>query len=481
MHELARMSARAVVAALRNGEVTPAAAIDAALERIRETDPVINAVPTLCEDRARRRASRLPTDRRDDPGYLHGLPVLIKDLTDVEGVRTTYGSPVYADHVPERSDIVVERIERMGGVVLGKTNTPEFGAGSQTFNKVFGVTRNPWDPSKTVGGSSGGAAAALAAGSAWLATGSDLGGSLRNPASFCSVTGLRCSSGTVAHGPRELAWDSLMISGPMARDIADLALFLDTMAGFDARDPLSRPRTPDPAGGPATYTEALDPEAWPARPRLRRVAWTTGFGYLPCDPEVAAITERAAGRFAELGADVVPAEMDLGQAEDIFQTLRADLLATDKGALHAAHGDSLKADLRWNIELGLALERADAGRAALARGRMLAEVQDFFVDHDLLLAPVAMVPPFSADVPWPRSVAGVEFDNYVGWLMTAATISLTDCPALSVPCGYTEAGLPVGLQVIAPARHEGRLLYWARRFEELAGIADGVPRDPATG
>ena len=481
MHELARMSARAVVAALRNGEVTPDAAIDAALERIRETDPVINAVPTLCEDRARRRAGCLPTDRRDDPGYLHGLPVLIKDLTDVEGVRTTHGSPVYADHVPERSDIVVERIERMGGIILGKTNTPEFGAGSQTFNSVFGVTRNPWDPSKTVGGSSGGAAAALAAGSAWLATGSDLGGSLRNPASFCSVTGLRCSSGTVAHGPRELAWDSLMISGPMARDVADLALFLDTMAGFDPRDPLSRPRTPDPAGGPATYTAALDPAAWPARPRLRRVAWTTGFGYLPCDPEVAAITERAAGRFAELGAEVVPAKLDLGQAEDIFQTLRADLLATDKGALYAAHRDSLKTDLRWNIERGLALERADAGRAALARGRMLAEVQDFFVDHDLLLAPVAMVPPFSADVPWPRSVAGVEFDNYVGWLMTAATISLTDCPALSVPCGYTETGLPVGLQVIAPARHEGRLLYWAHRFEELAGIADGVPRDPATG
>ena len=479
MHELARMSARAMVAALKDGHVTPAEALDAALERIAETDSVINAVPTVCEGRARSRAERLPADGRDDAGFLHGLPVLIKDLTDVEGVRTTYGATVYADHVPDRSDIVVERIERMGGIVLGKTNTPEFGAGSQTFNRVFGTTRNPWDPTRTVGGSSGGAAAALAAGSAWLATGSDLGGSLRNPASFCSVAGLRCSSGTVPHGPRELAWDSLMIDGPMARDIADLALFLDTMAGFDPRDPLSRPRTPDPAGGPATFTEALDPGAWPARPRLKRVAWTTGFGYLPCDPEVVSAIEHAAGRFGDLGAEVVPAELNLRQAEDIFQTLRADLLATDKGALYDAHGDALKEDLRWNIERGLALERGAAGRAALARGRLLADVQAFFADHDLLLAPAAMVPPFPADVPWPRAVGGVEFDNYVSWLMTAATISLTDCPALSVPCGFTEAGLPIGLQMVAPARHEGCLLYWAHRFEELAGIADQVPRDPA--
>ncbi len=479
MRELVQMSAREVVAALKDGQVSPTEAIDAALERIAETDPVINAVPTVCEERARARARQLPPVGPDDAGYLHGLPVLIKDLTDVEGVRTTYGTPLFADHVPDRSDIVVERIERMGGIVLGKTNTPEFGAGSQTFNEVFGTTRNPWDPARTVGGSSGGAAAALAAGAAWLATGSDLGGSLRNPASFCSVTGVRCSSGTVPHGPREMAWDSLMIDGPMARDIADLALFLDTMSGFDSRDPLSRPRAPDPVGGPATYVEALHPDSWPAPPRLRRVGWTTGYGFLPCETEVAAIVERAAGRFSELGAEVVPAELDLGQAEDIFQTLRADLLATDKGALYAAHGAELKADLRWNIEHGLALERSAVGRARLARGRMLADVQAFFRDHDLLLAPVSMVAPFSADVAWPRVVEGVEFENYVGWLMTAATISLTDCPALSVPCGFTAAGLPVGLQVIAPARHEGRLLYWAKRFEELAGIAGRVPRNPA--
>lgn len=478
MHELARMSARDVVAALKRGDVSPEMAIDAALERIRETDPDINAVPTLCEDRARSRARSLPVERPDDAGYLHGLPVLIKDLTDVEGVRTTYGSPVFAGHVPDRSDIVVERIEHMGGVVLGKTNTPEFGAGSQTFNTVFGTTRNPWDRSKTVGGSSGGGAAALAVGSAWLATGSDLGGSLRNPSSFCSVTGIRCSSGTVPHGPRELAWDSLMIDGPMARDIPDLAMFLDTMSGHDPRDPLSRPRAPDPAGGPASYTAALAPGAWPDPPRIRRVAWTTGFGYLPCDREVASTIERAAGLFADLGAEVVPATLDLRQAEDIFQTLRADLLATDKGALYAAHRDALKEDLRWNIERGLGLKLGEAGQAARARGRMLAEVQEFFTEHDLLLAPAAMVPPFSADLAWPRSVEGVEFENYVGWLMTAATISLTDCPALSVPCGFTAAGLPVGLQMVAPARHEGRLLYWAHRFESVVGIADRVPIDP---
>ncbi len=479
MHELVRMNARAVVAALKIGHVSPTEAIDAALARIAETEPLINAVPTVCEARARSRAERLPRAGPDEAGYLHGLPILIKDLTDVEGVRTTYGTPIFADHVPERSDLVVERIERRGGIVLGKTNTPEFGAGSQTFNSVFGTTRNPWNPTKTVGGSSGGAAAALAVGSAWLATGSDLGGSLRNPASFCSVTGIRCSSGTVPHGPRDLTWDSLMIDGPMARDIADLALFLDTMTGFDARDPLSRPRRPDPDGGPATYGDSLHPAHWPAPPRLGRVGWTTGYGFLPCEPEVASIVERAVGRFQDLGAEVVPAELDLHEAEDIFQTLRADLLATEKGAIHAQHGTELKADLRRNIERGLALERSAVGRAVVARGRMLEKVQTFFRGHDLLLAPAAMVAPFSVDVPWPRAVEDTEFDDYVGWLMTAATISLTDCPALSVPCGFTEAGLPVGLQMIAPARREGRLLYWARRFEELAGIAGRVPRDPA--
>ncbi len=479
MHELIRMSARAAVAALKEGRVTPDTLIDVALERIRDTNARTNAVPTVCEDRARARARQLPAEHKDDPGFLHGLPVLIKDLTDVEGVRTTYGSSVFADHVPASSDIVVERIERMGGIILGKTNTPEFGAGSQTFNAVFGATRNPWDPSKTVGGSSGGAAAALATGAAWLATGSDLGGSLRNPASFCSVTGLRCSSGTVPHGPRELAWESLMIDGPMARDIGDLALFLDTMAGFDSRDPLSRPRTPDPAGGPASYAAALDSAAWPEPPRLRRVAWTTGYGYLPCEPEVAAIVEQAAGRFAALGAEVVPAELDLREAEDCFQTLRADLLATDKRELYDAHADSLKEDLRWNIELGLGLDARAAGRATRMRGQLLARLQTFFADHDLLLAPAAMVAPFSVDTPWPRQVEDVTFDNYVSWLMTAATISLTDCPALSVPCGFTGNGLPVGLQIVAPAHHEGRLLYWARQFEREAGIADQVPREPA--
>lgn len=479
--DLARLSAREMVARLRDGAVSPDEAIDASLARIREIEPRINAVPTLCEERARGRARNLPRAMRGDPGYLHGLPVLVKDLTDVEGVRTTYGSTVFADNVPRRSDFVVERIERMGGIVLGKTNTPEFGAGSQTFNEVFGPTRNPWNLARTVGGSSGGAAAALATGEAWLATGSDLGGSLRNPASFCSVAGIRTSSGTVAHGPRELAFDTLMIDGPMARDVPDLALMLDAMAGHDPRDPISRPRRPDPDGGPATYQAALEAGAWPEPPALRRVAWTAGYGCLPCDAEVAALVERAAGRFAGFGAEVVEGAPDLADAEDIFQTLRAHLLAVDKGGLHARHGDALKEDLRWNIEKGLGLTREEVGRAELARGRLWARVAAFFEDHDLLLAPAAMVPPFDVEVAWPREVEGAVFDNYVSWLMTAAAVSLTDCPAVSVPCGFTADGLPVGLQIVAPSRREGLLLHWARRFEEAAGLAGRVPMDPAGG
>ncbi len=481
MDDLVRLSARAMVARLKEGSLSPEEAIDASLARIREVDPVINAVPTLCEKRARERAKKIPQAGRDDPGFLHGLPVLVKDLTDVEGVRTTYGSPLFADHVPSRSDYLVERLESMGGVVLGKTNTPEFGAGSQTFNEVFGKTRNPWNLSRTVGGSSGGAAAALATGGAWLASGSDLGGSLRNPASFCSVTGIRSSAGTVAHGPRELPFDTLMIDGPMARDVSDLALLLDAMAGFDPRDPISRPRCPDPDGRPATYQSALDVNSWSEAPVLRRIAWTSGFGFLPCDPEVAAAVEKAAQAFASFGAKVVEATPDLSDSEEIFYTLRGHLLATDKAEIYARNPEALKPDLHWNLEAGHALSREEIGRAERARGRLCARVRAFFDEYDLLLAPVAMVPPFDVDTSWPEQVEGRHFENYIGWIMTCAAVSLTDCPALSVPCGFTDEELPIGLQIVSPWHTEGRLLHWARRFEKQTGISERLPIDPVEG
>ena len=298
--DLTSLSARAAVAALRAGEVSPREMVEAALRRIEAVDGPLNALPTLCAERALAHA-----DTADRQSALAGLPIAVKDLTDVAGVRTTYGSPIYADNVPERSDILVERLEERGAVVLAKSNTPEFGAGGQTFNEVFGPTRNPWDTSRTCGGSSGGSAVALASRQVWLATGSDLGGSLRTPASFCSVVGLRPSPGRVARGPAEPPFDTLTVEGPMARDVADAALMLDAMGGPHPEDPLALPAPPEPF-----LSAALSPEL-PAR-----IAWSDDLGITPLEPEVRAVCRAAVERLAAAGVEVVEAHPDLGTAPE---------------------------------------------------------------------------------------------------------------------------------------------------------------------
>ena len=298
--DLIALTAQEAVRLLRTREVSPLELIDAALERIDETDGALNALPTRCPERAREHARLLTTPDSPGPGWLAGLPIAVKDLEDVAGVRTTYGSPVYADHVPDRSGIQVERLEANGAVVLAKSNTPEFGAGANTYNEVFGETLNPWDTALTCGGSSGGSAASLAAGQVWLATGSDLGGSLRIPASFCSVVGLRPSPGRVAFGPREQPFDTLSVEGPMGRTVGDAALMLDAMSGLEPRDPLS-------LEAPAvSFQSSAASRRVPAR-----VAFSPDLDLIPVDPEVRAVCEAAARRFAELGADVEEACPDL--------------------------------------------------------------------------------------------------------------------------------------------------------------------------
>ena len=469
MDDLVKLTARQAVALLKRGEVSPLELIDAAATRIAETDGAINALPTLCLERAREHARKLMAAQPSDPqpGYLYGFPIAVKDLDDVAGVRTTKGSPIFADYVPERSDYVVETLERNGAVVIAKSNTPEFGAGANTFNEVFGVTRNPWDTRMTAGGSSGGSAAALAAGQVWLATGSDLGGSVRIPASYCSVVGLRPSPGRVAYGPKPMPFSNLSVEGPMGRTVGDVALMLDAQVGEHRGDPrsLQKPQIP--------FIAAVDQ---PVKPR--RVAYSPDLGIAPVDREVKEICAKAAASFTDLGAAVEEACPDLHDSEEIFQVVRAALIAGRMMPTFESHRDELKPELVWNIEKGLALSGDEISRAELARSDLYYRTVAFFQDYDLLLSPTVAAPPFDVNIRYLTEIEGVSFDSYIGWLVMTFAITLTTCPAISVPCGFTQTGLPVGLQITGPPRGEAPLFSAAALFEEMHGLAGRMPIDP---
>lgn len=464
---LVRETACAIVEKLNSGEVTPLELLDVLEKRIAEVDDKVNALPTLCFDRARDHAKTLMSKPIAERGLLRGLPIPIKDLTNVAGVRTTQGSPIYKDNVPARSDILVEHLENNGGVVYAKSNTPEFGAGANTFNEVFGATRNPWDISKSAAGSSGGAAVALATGTAWLAHGSDMGGSLRNPASFCGVVGLRPSVGRVARTPAFKIDRNLTVHGPMARNVEDLALLLDAMTGEYPADPLSLPRLP---------TSFLPAARSGSKPK--RIAYSPDLGITPVDPEVIALTRKAAQRFAEAGAIVEEAHPDLREAHECFHVLRAFDFAISKAGLLRDKRDQLKPEVIWNIEEGLKLTVEQLERAEAQRVAMTARTIDFFKSYDLLLAPATIVPPFPVENRYVAECAGKKFDNYVEWLGIVYAITLVYCPALSMPCGFTASGLPVGLQVVAPPRGEAQLLAGAKVLEDILGLRNTTPIAP---
>src|SRR5580700_754589 len=463
---LIRESACTIVDRLRAGEVTPLDLLDILEKRIAEIDGKVNALPTLCFDRARAHAADLMQKPASERGLLAGLPVPIKDLTDVGGVLTTQGSPIYRDRIPARSDILVEHLEHNGGVIYAKSNTPEFGAGANTFNEVFGATLNPWDTSRSAAGSSGGAAVALATGTAWLAHGSDMGGSLRNPASFCGVVGLRPSIGRVAHTPEFKIDRNLGVQGPMARNVEDLALLLDAMSGENPTDPLSLPALP------ASFLSAARSGKGPTR-----IAYSPDLGITPVDPEVAAITRKAALRFAEAGAIVEEAHPDLGEAHECFHVLRAFDFAISKAALLREKRDLLKPEVIWNIEEGLKLSVERLARAEAQRVAMSRRTLEFFKTYDLLLTPATIVAPFPVENRYVAECAGKKFDNYVEWLGIVYAITLACCPALSLPCGFTTSGLPVGLQMVAAPRGEAPLLAGAKVLEDILGLRGTTPID----
>ncbi len=461
----------AIAGMLRRREVSAREVVSAHIARIEAFNPVINAIVTRTFDAALSRAAAADDAMASGRtlGLLHGLPVAHKDLADTAGVRTTYGSPLFATNVPEHDALVVHRMAQAGAISLGKTNVPEFGAGSHTVNPVFGATRNPYGHDRSAGGSSGGAAAALAARLITLADGSDLGGSLRNPASFCNVVGLRPSPGRVPGWPFSDVADMFSVSGPMGRTVADAALLLAVLAGADPRVPLALDQPPPALTDPAQIRTLLDRGLDGIR-----VAWSPDLG-LPVEPDVLAVLAPARQVLAELGCHVSDAMPDLSGANEIFRTFRAFAFATFRADLLTGHPDLIGPNVTWNIQRGLELTTADLSRATVLRAELADRVSAFLANFDVLACPVSQVAPFDVTLDWVHEINGQPLHTYLDWMASCYLISATGLPSVSVPAGFTAAGLPVGLQLVGRRRGDWDLLAVAHAFESATGYAARVP------
>jgi amidase len=452
--DLWKLSATEAVALLRKGEASPMEMVDAAAIRIEAVEPRINALPIRFLDVARDQARVFRRKNNDHPGWLAGLPIAVKDYNDVGGQLTTYGAPIFATNIAPRDDRTVALLRANGAIPLAKSNVPEF-AGSHTFNPVWGVTRNPWNEDFTAGGSSGGAAASLAAHEVWLANGSCLGGSLRIPASFCGIVGMRPSPGVVPRGDGLPAFDTLWVDGPMARNVSDLALMLDAMTGLTAHDPLSRPI---PAGG---YQAAMA-----ARRPPRRIGFSPDLGLRRIDPDVAKICRTASQQLADLETVVEEVIPDFTGGIECFQVLRALLFADVRGELLPAERHRINPDIVWNIEKGLGLAAADILPAMRVRHRIYHNVAQFFDHYDLLVCPTVAVPPFPVEQRFPTEIAGEKLTTYIDWMFLTFVLTLTSCPVISIPCGVTTTGLPIGLQLVGRPHGDSELLGFARLAEQ---------------
>jgi amidase len=452
------MTALELRAALRSGELSAREVVQAHLDQIDRFNPDVNAIVTLVAERALEEAAA--ADERTAAGAdqppLHGLPVAHKDVHETAGIRTTYGSPLRADYVPVQDELIIERMRAAGAITIGKTNVPEFAAGSHTFNPIFGATRNPYDHSRSAGGSSGGAAAALACGMHPVADGGDMGGSLRNPASFNNVVGFRPSPGRVPDWPAPLGWATLSVKGPMARTVADAALLLSVLAGPDPRSPIALAEPGE------VFARPLDADL-----RGLRVAWSPDLGgAVPVEPEVALVVTEAAAVFAQMGCQVSEDCPDLAGADEVFRTLRAWQFEVTYGTFLDQCPDQLKETIRWNTEVGRQLSGPVLGGAEMLRTALYHRVREFFSAYDILLLPVSQVPPFDIGLEYPTHVAGQEMRDYLEWMRSAYLISATGCPALSVPAGFTSGGLPVGVQIVGPHQADFAVLQAGHAFEQ---------------
>jgi len=448
-----------LAARMRAGELSARDVMQDHLQQIEKTNPHVNAVVTLLPEQAMKRAAAADDAlaRGEDVGLLHGLPIAHKDLVPTKGVRTTFGSPIYKDFVPREDALIVDRLRKAGAIMIGKTNTPEFGAGSQTFNEVFGATLNPYDLSRTCGGSSGGAAAALACGMVPIADGSDMGGSLRNPAAFCNVVGFRTSPGRVPIWPREIGWYPISVTGPMARTVEDAALMLAAMAGPDERSPIS-------IDSPGSIFMR------PLRRDFRgvRVAWCGNLGEFPVDPQVTDVLTSQRTSFEDLGCSIDDSHPDFHDADEAFKVWRAWSFELQFADLVKEHPDQFKDTIIWNVEEGAQLTGPQVSRAEQKRTSLYHRVRRFMETREFLILPVTQVPPFDVQQPFVKEIDGVTMETYIDWMKSCYYITVTGLPAISVPCGFTPDGLPVGIQIVGRHQDDFGVLQLAYAFQEAS-------------
>ena len=451
---------------IRSKELSARQVMEAHLQQIERVNPAVNAIVTLLPERAMQAAAAADEALAHGKavGPLHGLPVAHKDLVETKGIRTTYGSPLFTDFVPEVDALIVERLHGAGAITIGKTNTPEFGAGSQTFNEVFGATHNPYDLTKTCGGSSGGAAVALACGMIPIADGSDMGGSLRNPANFCNVVGFRVSPGRVPSWPSALGWFSIPVKGPMARTVEDVALLLSAMAGPDARSPIAIAEPGE------RFRQSLDRDFGGVK-----IAWSQDLASFPVDARVTAVIDGQRHVFADLGCIVEEAEPDFSDADEIFKVWRAWSFALSYGPLLEKHRDHFKETVIWNVEAGQRLTGPQLGQAEVKRTALYHRVREFMDTYEYLILPVSQVPPFDITQEYITEINGVQMETYIDWMKSCYFISTLGLPAISVPCGFTPEGLPVGVQIVGRHQDDFGVLQLARAFEKATQFGQQRP------
>jgi len=462
MSDICFTPAKKLARLIRSRKLSATEVMKAFIAQIERVNPKVNAIVTFLPEAALSAARKFDKNFRSNKARpLAGLPIAYKDLVATKGIRTTLGSLVYKDNVPQEDALIVERLQAAGAITLGKTNTPEFGAGSNTFNKVFGATRNPYDPGKTAGGSSGGAGAAVACGMLPFADGSDLAASLRNPGNYCNVVGFRPTPGRVPSYPSANAWDTQPVMGPIARTVEDSAFLLAAMAGPDRRAPISIVE-------PGKIFSASLSRSF----KKTRIAWSKDLGGLPMDPRVTAVLEKQRKVFEDLGCVVEEACPDFTGATEAFETLRAVSFSLRFAPLLKTHRALLKDTVIWNIEQGLALDGARIGRAELLRTELFHRMRRFLDKYEFLLAPVNQLPPFPVEEEYPTEIAGVKLGNYLDWMKSCYYITINSHPAISVPAGFTNDAipLPVGLQIVGRYRDDFGVLQLAHAFEQETGV-----------
>ena len=455
-----------VVRLLKSGEISPQDLLDAAFSRIDAVDVQINSLPIPCFERAKDQVRNLKKPDSPEAGYLYGLPIAVKDYNDVEGVRTTYRSPIYRGHVPGVSDATVARIEENGAIPIAKSNVPEW-AGGHTFNPVFGTTLNLWNLNMSVGVSSGGSAAALATGIVWPATGNDLGGSQRIPASFNGVVGLRPGPGMVARGKRFQPFDSLWVEGQMGRSAADVSLVLNTQAGHDRGAPFSFP-SPE-----RSCSETLDSSSCP-----KRIAFSRDLGVVHVSKQIAVIAETSVLKLHDAGIEVTEEIPDFDRVIEAFQTLRAILLGTMMGPLLKKYRNLIAPEIVDTVERGFSVTPEALSETERLRWKLFKSMMNLFETLEYLICPAASIAPFPVEQRYVKEIDGFPCETYIDWFSITFAVTMTSCPVISLPCGFTESGLLVGLQVVGRPRSEGVLLRDSTRLEEIFGLKDRLPIVP---